>query len=215
MVSALFAAARIERELISGKGRLPDPFARGIWIIAVKGGGQIDRAAAACEVLTMQFLDPCELGLERPDESFGEEGDAFAHSLGLAHGNLAVTKIDVFDPQAQAFEQPQTAPVEKMDHEAVVALEVREHGARLGTGEGDWNLWRAFDPFDLVDEVEFPIEDLLVEEEQRAEGLVLGGGSNMFLDVQPYPAADTPKTLASGNVQSFANRRSAAFRSPD
>ena len=105
-VPALFAAARIERELISRKGILPDPFACGIWILAVKSGGKIDRAASTGEVLAMQSLDPCEMGLERPDEPLGKEGDAFTHSLGLTHGNLAVTKIDVFDPQAQAFEQP-------------------------------------------------------------------------------------------------------------
>ena len=40
MVPALFAATRIDRKLISRKSILPDPFARGIWILAVKGRGQ-------------------------------------------------------------------------------------------------------------------------------------------------------------------------------
>ena len=105
------------------------------------------------------------MGLKRPDQPLWEESDPLAHSLGLAHRNLAIAKIDVFDPQSQAFEQPQTAPVEKMDHEAVVAFELREHSARLRTSEDDWNFGWAFYPFDLVDEVEFPIEDLLIEEE--------------------------------------------------
>jgi hypothetical protein len=53
MVPALFAAAWIERELISRKGILPDPFARGVWILAVKSGGKIDRAASTAEILPM------------------------------------------------------------------------------------------------------------------------------------------------------------------
>ena len=104
MMPALFAAARIDRKLISRKSILPDPFACGIWIFAVQGGGQKDRAAPAHEILPMHFLDPREMGLERPDESFREKGNPLAHSLGLAHRDLAVAKIDVFDPQSQAFE---------------------------------------------------------------------------------------------------------------
>ena len=182
MVPALFAAARIDRKLISRKSILPDPFACGIWIFAVKSRGQEDPAAPAGEILPVHFLDSREMDLERPDESLREEGDAFPHSLGLAHRNLAVAKIDVFDPQSQTFEQPQTAPVEKMDHEAVVAFELREHSARLRAGEDDRNLGWAFNSLYLVDEVEFPIEDLLVEEKEGAEGLVLGRGGDMFLD---------------------------------
>ena len=45
MVQALFAVTRIKREVISGKGILPDPFVRGIWILEVKSGGKINRAA--------------------------------------------------------------------------------------------------------------------------------------------------------------------------
>ena len=63
IVPALFAATRIDGKLISRKGILPDPFARGIWILAVKGHGQKDRAAPAGEILPVHFLDSREVEL--------------------------------------------------------------------------------------------------------------------------------------------------------
>ena len=73
-------------------------------------------------------------------------------------------------------------PYKKVGHEAVVAFEVGEDGAGFGAGEDDGEFRRAGDAFDAGDEFEFPLEDLLVEEEEGAEGLVLGGGGDAAVD---------------------------------
>ncbi len=69
-----------------------------------------------------------------------------------------------------------------MGHEPVVAFEVREDGASLSTGEDDGELGRPTHPLNAGDEVEFPIQHLLVEEKQGAEGLILRGGGDALLD---------------------------------
>jgi hypothetical protein len=56
-----------------------------------------------------------------------------------------------------------------------------EHGVCLLTSEDDGELGRAFDPLDFIDEGEFALEDLLVKEEEAAQGLVLGGGGDVFV----------------------------------
>jgi len=85
----------------------------------------------------MQFLDSYKVALERPDEPLGQKGDAFPHSFGLAHRDLTVTEVDVFDAQAQAFEQAQAAAVKQMDHEPVIPFDLGEHGPRLSPGADD------------------------------------------------------------------------------
>ena len=47
-------------------------------------------------------------GLKRNNQRLGEDGDTISHAFAVAHRDLLVTKIHVFDPQAQAFEQSQT-----------------------------------------------------------------------------------------------------------
>ena len=55
------------------------------------------------QILTMEFLHPREMGLERPAEALGQDGDSLAHSLAFPDGDLPISEIHVFDPQAQAF----------------------------------------------------------------------------------------------------------------
>ena len=57
-----------------------------------------------------------------------------------------------------------------------------EDGVGFLPGQDDGELRRAFHALDAGEEIEFSIEDLLVEEEEGAEGLILGGGGDVFLD---------------------------------
>src|SRR2546423_807837 len=63
-------------------------------------------------------------------------------------------------------------------------LQVMEHGLRFPAREHDRDLRRALHPFDVVEEIEFTFQNLLVEKKQRGEGLVLSGGRNLFFDGQ-------------------------------
>ena len=96
----------------------------------------------------------------------------------------AVTEIDVFDAQAHAFHEPQTRTVEKFGHEAVIPFEMRQNGTRLAGREHDGQLCRAGNALDVIDEIEFSIEHLLVKKEQRAESLILSGCGDALFNSQ-------------------------------
>jgi hypothetical protein len=132
----------------------------------------------------VEFFYPREVALERLLEPVGQEGDTLAHSFGFAHANLSVSKIDIFHTQSQAFEETQTASVEKVDHQAVIAFYVGKHGPRFRSGKDDRHFRRSLCAFDVVEKIEFSFEDLLVEEEQGGESLVLGRGSDLFFDCE-------------------------------
>src|SRR4051794_33972100 len=96
-------------------------------------------SSATAQILVMQFLDPGQMELERAAQAFREQRDALAHAFALADGDLPVTKVDILNPQAKAFEQAQATPVEEMGHEAIVAFEIRQDSARFDSGENDRN----------------------------------------------------------------------------
>lgn len=58
---------------------------------------------------------------------------------------------------------------------------MREHGKRFGRRKDHWQLCRARHALDIVDEVEFALEHLLVKKEERSESLVLRGSRYIFL----------------------------------
>ncbi len=52
----------------------------------------------------------------------------------------------------------------------------------LGPSEDDRQFGRAADAFDVGDEFELSLEDVAVEKEERAEGLILSGGGDGTID---------------------------------
>jgi hypothetical protein len=66
---------------------------------------QINRTAAAGEVLEMKLLHAGKVGLQRTDEPIRQDGDAFPHSLSFPHGYLAIAEVDVLHAQAETFKE--------------------------------------------------------------------------------------------------------------
>jgi hypothetical protein len=69
-----------------------------------------------------------------------------------------------------------------MGHEAVVTFEARQNRPRFSAREDDRQLGRPPDAFHPGDEVELLLQHLLVEEKQRAKGLVLRGSGDALID---------------------------------
>ncbi len=92
----------------------------------------------------MYFLHAHEMFAQRPLEARGQKGDAFAHAFAVAHRDLCVAEVDIFDPQAQTFEESQAAPIEQLSHEAIVARQVGDDSVGLLPGQDDGDLGWAF-----------------------------------------------------------------------
>ena len=86
------------------------------------------------------------------------------------------------NPQAYAFHQSQSAPVKKFSHQAVIAFEVREYSPCFGGREHDRKFWRASDTLDIINEVEFSFEHLLLQKKKRSECLILSGCGDAFFN---------------------------------
>ena len=183
MVPTSLAAARIDGDFVGREDVLPGPFAGRVRIFPVQGAGKINNTTTLCEVLLMEFLDPGEVRLQRARESLWQDGNAFPHPLAFSNGDLAISKIDILDPEPKTFQQAQTASVKEVCHNPVISLQMSENGASFGSRKDDGKLGWAANPLDS-DKFELPIEHLLEEKEERAQSLVLGGRGDVSLHRQ-------------------------------
>ena len=147
----------------------------------MQGEGEVNFSGAAGEVLSMQFSHPLEMGAQCIAHLFGQDGDAFAKAFTVAHGDAVVSEINILYPQAHAFHEAQSAAVEQLRHEPIIAFEPGEHRPDFCAGEYHRNFRRALNPLNVVDEVEFATEHLLIQKERCGKGLVLGGGGDLFV----------------------------------
>jgi hypothetical protein len=97
VVPACLAATRINGGIVSGEDILPSPLTGCVGIFPLQGARKIDGAAVVGEVLLMKFFDPGEVRLERAAKPVGQDGNAFPHTLAFSDGDLAISKIDIFD----------------------------------------------------------------------------------------------------------------------
>lgn len=165
-----------------GEEVLPDEFAGGVWVFAGEGVGKPDFAESVCEVGLVDALDGSDLALEVGDEGVGEDGDAVVFAFAVADDDLAVAEVYVFDAEADAFHEAESAAVEDFCHELGDAAHVGDEGAGFGRGEDDGEGFGFFGADDVGGRVNFDLEDMTVEEEDGAECLVLGGGGDVFFD---------------------------------
>jgi hypothetical protein len=91
-------------------------------------------------------------------------------SLAIADGDGAVVKIQVLDPQAQTFHQPQAGAVEQPGHEQAHAGEVGKNAVDLVSGQDGGQAFR-FLGAQGINGAQVLVQHLAVEEEQRAEGV--------------------------------------------
>jgi len=176
------ARTRITRDGPGGEGELPAPVGGCAGILVLKGIREGDGAEADLEISLMKLADVEKVVGERGREAFGEDGYAVLEPLTIADGDLEEVKVEVLDSQAQALHQAQAAAIEQSGQEEVrpgqgakdpldlVAAEDGGHavglaGADVLEGEGDLGA-----------------EDMAVEEEDGAEGLVLCRGGDLFVD---------------------------------
>jgi len=129
---------------------------------------------------------PCTLQMifDRGDDGFREQRDAIFGAFPIAHGQVALIKIDVFDAQAHAFRDAQPAAVEQLCHDVVSALDAGQQERDFFFGKHGRHTFGATGAHRGEREVDGEVEYLAVEEEQGVERLVLGGGGDLLFDGQ-------------------------------
>ena len=73
----------------------------------------------------MQAPHAPQMFFERRDELFGQHADAVFRAFAVAHDDLPVAEIQIFNAQPQAFFQTQTRAVKQIRHQPVNAFKIR------------------------------------------------------------------------------------------
>ena len=158
-----------------GEGVLPDPLFVGGGVFFFEGVGQVDRAESGIEVLLVKRFYFLEVLLEGGYDTLGEHGDTVVAAFAVVDDEGLVAEVEVFDAEAQAFHEAQSGAVHDLDHEFVGSCEVADDGAGFCGGEDDGDAFSFFGAGEAEGLfVQFFVEDVAVEEEDGAEGLVLG-----------------------------------------
>ena len=168
-----------------GRGRRiarPSPGQR--WVFLFDGGGEVDVAVARFQVALVAHADTAQVFSEGGEEAGGEHGHAGYFSGVVADVDLAIVKIEVLDTEAEALDQPQAEAEYEFGDELVGAGHGGDHGHGFFSGEDDGQVVGGFFGPDGGDGGQVYLEHLVVEEQDGAEGLVLGGGRDVFIHGQ-------------------------------
>jgi hypothetical protein len=174
MVTARFARARINGKLRGGENILPQPFARGIWILAFERKGQKSLAASGAHVIIMLHLDFQEMSFERRDERTGQNRAAVFRALAVAHDDLTIAEINVLDAQPHAFHHARDprrrAATPSSDARLRAGAKTRPTSSRVKT---TGRRARAFSAFDALDQRKFDFQHVTIEKQKRGERDIL------------------------------------------
>lgn len=90
----------------------------------------------------------------------------------------------IFRPQADALHQAQTGAVQEVGHEAMAPFQAGQHGAHLGGGEDDGQAGGTLGPFHIAQPADVLFQYFLVQEQDSAQCLILGGSGDVALHGQ-------------------------------
>lgn len=176
------AAAGVAGDSVGREDILPDPFLVGVGVFDIEGIRKIDCAVAIVQILPVDQPDPLEVFLEGLDEGIGENGDAVLCAFSVADEDDMLVEVEVLHAEADAFHEAEAGAVEEFGHQLVGAGEAGDDAEDLFVGEDGGEALGAFGADGAGGEVEFDAEHFAVEEEDGAEGLVLGGGGDASFD---------------------------------
>jgi hypothetical protein len=141
--------------------------------------GQAHPAVAARQVAAMALLHPGQVLAQRGLGGPGQQRPAVLAALALAHHQQVLREVHVAHAQAQTLVQAQAGPVEQRGRQAARSVQVLEHGAHLVAREHHRQAPRGARPHHLVQALELAAQQHAVEEEQRAQRLVLRRGAHV------------------------------------
>ena len=104
-----------------------------------------------------------------------------ASGLAAPDADLPPLEIDILHAQAQGLEQAEPASVQEQRDEVDVAGQMTEQGADLVARQHDGASLRTLRPDHEFEALEVPVQNLPIQKEERARGLVLRGRAHAAL----------------------------------
>jgi hypothetical protein len=138
--------------------------------------------AAGVRQLAVERTHVLELSPQLPLCCAGQHRPAVLGALPAANDDLPPLEVHVLDPEPQALEKPEPAAVEKHRDESRSAVELVKDASHFLTREHDRNPLRYFGAPDALDPSGLLPQHFLVQEEQRAQRLILRRRADAILD---------------------------------
>jgi hypothetical protein len=182
VVPAADTGARVGRDLPGGEHELPDPLACCARVFAGEGFGKVDGAEAICEIGLVEGADGGDVAPKRLDQSLGQDRDAVPPGLRISDKDLVEAEVDVFDAEADAFREAEAATIEELGHEPVGRWEGVDEEGHFAASEDGGEAFGAAGADGVDHFVDRCSQDGPEEEQDCAEGLVLGGGGDLAFD---------------------------------
>jgi hypothetical protein len=153
---------------------LPFPGGAGVLVFSGEALGEPDGGEVALAVGSVEGFEALEVFLERGDEAFGKDGDAFLITFTGEDVDLEAGDVDVVDTEAEEFEEAEAGAVHEFGHEAWGAFEVGEEAGGFLAGEDGGEVEFGMGSLE-VEVAEVELEGVGEEELEGVEGLALGG----------------------------------------
>jgi len=182
VVPAALAGGALLVEARGGEYPLPWPLATGVRVLAPQSQRQFHPAGAVTKIHLVLLLDHREVPGQFGFHNGRQHGHSILVPLATADGQLVPREVDILHPEVRAFEQPQAGAVEEHGHQAGHAVHLEEEGPNLLPGEHDREPRRALRPDHVVEPWQVLLEDVAIQEEERAQCLVLGRRRHVALD---------------------------------
>jgi hypothetical protein len=125
--------------------------------------------------------DALDLGAQRVTGGHREERRPVAVALAPADHELAPVEVDVLHAEREGLHEAQAAAVEQLGDQAEGRVEALGEGDDLAATQHGGEVRRALRALEAVEVRHGEVEDPTVEEEQRAERLILRGGGGVTL----------------------------------
>ena len=170
--------------MAGGEDVLPSPILVGVRVLADQGVGEIHLSIALRQILSMDHLHAYKVFFQGLYEHFGERRDTVLVSLAATHREGLHLQVHVLNPESEALRDAQARAVQKLDDELMHSGHQCDHASRLLAGQDDGypDLPACAVCADFA--AQWLLEHVLVEEDERIHGLVLGGGGHLAISGQ-------------------------------
>ena len=183
-VSSGFSTSRITRGLVGRKQIVPTEGPGGVGILSFQGEGKVDCSKAIGKVLLMDDAHPFNLAPQRPHHWIRHYRHPVLAPLAAAHHDLPPLELDIVHSQTKAFAQPEPRSIKQTRHQPFSPGKSSQQEIHLGRRKHHRQPLRFPRPRDTVESGQVPLEEMSIENKQRAESMILGGRRHIPVDCQ-------------------------------
>jgi hypothetical protein len=112
----------------------------------------------------VELEDYAKVQVKRLDDSFGQDRDPVFSAFAVANDYLRVLEVDVFQPKAQGFHEPQSAAIEQLADQVERILELVEQLLNVAARQNDRQSDGLLGANDVLHPRQFDFEHISIEE---------------------------------------------------